>query len=106
MPLTERMVEAGSHVFGGLALRAKDCSVVAAGGNDRVENPIYHGEIDTLRRFFAFAERREPRAVSDVRLGDCVSRLPRSLDALRLRGRERRLRHAGQPHDVPRNLRR
>ena len=61
LPLTERMVERGNHVFGGLVLRAEDCSVVAAGSNDRVENPIYHGEIDTLRRFFALAERPAPR---------------------------------------------
>lgn len=61
LPLTLRMVEAGNHVFGGLVLRADDCSVVAAGSNDRVENPIYHGEIDTLRRFFALAERPAPR---------------------------------------------
>ena len=78
LPLTERMVEEGNHVFGGLVLRAEDCSVVAAGSNDRVENPIYHGEIDTLRRYFALAERAraawlhirsEPRALPDVRLG-------------------------------------
>ena len=62
LPLTERMVEAGNHVFGGLVLCAEDCSVVAAGSNDRVENPIYHGEIDTLRRFFALAERPAPQA--------------------------------------------
>lgn len=61
LPLTERMVERGNHVFGGLVLRAEDCSVVAAGSNDRVENPIYHGEIDTLRRFFALAERPAPQ---------------------------------------------
>lgn len=61
LPLTERMVERGNHVFGGLVLRAEDCSVVAAGSNDRVENPIYHGEIDTLRSFFALAERPAPQ---------------------------------------------
>ena len=61
LPLTERMVERGNHVFGGLVLRAEDCSVVAAGSNDRVENPIYHGEIDTLRRFFALTERPAPQ---------------------------------------------
>ena len=59
LPLTERMVERGNHVFGGLVPRAEDCSVVAAGSNDRVENPIYHGEIDTLRRF---SRSRSPRA--------------------------------------------
>ncbi len=64
LPLTERMVVEGNHVFGGLVLRADDCSVVAAGSNDRVENPIYHGEIDTLRRFFALAERPAP--------GECI----------------------------------
>ncbi|MDO5114946.1 MAG: nucleoside deaminase [Synergistaceae bacterium] len=60
LPLTEKMVEEGNHVFGGLVLRADDCSVVAAGSNNRLENPIYHGEIDTIQRFFALKERPAP----------------------------------------------
>lgn len=61
LPLTRSMVERGNHVFGGIVLRAADCSVVAAGSNNRVENPIFHGEIETLRNFFALAERPDAR---------------------------------------------
>lgn len=60
VPLTEMEVAQGNHVFGGLVLRASDCSVVTAGSNDRVDNPIYHGEIDTLRRFFAMEGHPSP----------------------------------------------
>lgn len=53
LPLTEEMVSRGNHLFGGLVLDKNSCRVITAGSNDRVENPIYHGEIDTIRRFFA-----------------------------------------------------
>lgn len=60
VPLTEKGVAAGNHLFGGLVLRADDLSPVVAGSNDRVTNPIYHGEIDTIRRFFALKDRPAP----------------------------------------------
>ena len=55
LPLTQRGVTAGNHVFGGLVLRADTLETVTAGTNNRQDNPIYHGEIDTIQRFFAAA---------------------------------------------------
>lgn len=52
IPFTEEQVKAGNHVFGGIVLD-KSGNIVTVGSNDRVTNPIYHGEIDTIRRFFA-----------------------------------------------------
>lgn len=61
IPLTEKKVGEGNHVFGGLVMSLSDCSVVTAGSNSRQDNPIYHGEIDTIRRFFALKDRPKPQ---------------------------------------------
>lgn len=60
LPLTEKMVAEGNHVFGGAVLRADTLETVVAGSNARVENPIYHGEIDAIRRFFALEAHPSP----------------------------------------------
>ena len=60
IPLTEKEVAAGNHVFGGLVLDKESCQVITAGSNNRRENPIYHGEIDTIRRFFAAPGHPDP----------------------------------------------
>ena len=52
LPLTEYEVTHGNHVFGGAILRADTFTSVMVGSNNRVENPLFHGEIDTLIRFF------------------------------------------------------
>lgn len=60
LPLTRRGVLAGNHVFGGLVLDARTLDTVTAGTNNRCVNPIYHGEIDTIMRFFALKDRPKP----------------------------------------------
>jgi len=57
LPLTERGVAAGNKVFGAAVLRKSDLSLVVAGTNDEVNNPLHHGEVDTLNRFYALPER-------------------------------------------------
>jgi tRNA(Arg) A34 adenosine deaminase TadA len=52
IPLTECEVTRGNHVFGGAILRSDTLTSVMVGSNNRVENPLFHGEIDTLNRFF------------------------------------------------------
>lgn len=52
LPLTESQVACGNHVFGGAIMRADTMTSVMVGSNNRVENPLLHGEIDTLNRFF------------------------------------------------------
>lgn len=52
LPLTESEVARGNHVFGGAIMRADTLTSVMVGSNNRVENPLFHGEIDTLNRFF------------------------------------------------------
>ena len=52
LPLTEAEVARGNHVFGGAILRADTLTSVMVGSNNRIENPLFHGEVDTLNRFF------------------------------------------------------
>jgi len=52
LPLTESQVAYGNHVFGGAILRSDTLTSVMVGSNNRRENPLFHGEIDTLNRFF------------------------------------------------------
>ncbi|MGV1087768.1 MAG: nucleoside deaminase [Mycobacterium sp.] len=57
LPLTERGVAAGNKVFGAAILRKSDLSLVIAGTNDETENPLFHGEVRTLNRFYEMADR-------------------------------------------------
>lgn len=57
LPLTERGVAAGNKVFGAALLRKSDLSLVLAGTNDETDNPLLHGEINTLNQFYELGER-------------------------------------------------
>lgn len=57
LPLTERGVAAGNKVFGAAILRKSDLSLVSAGTNDETDNPLLHGEINTLNQFYELTSR-------------------------------------------------
>jgi len=57
LPLTERGVAAGNKVFGAALLRKSDLSLVIAGTNDETRNPLWHGEVHTLKQFYEFSNR-------------------------------------------------
>lgn len=57
LPLTERGVAAGNKVFGAAILRKSDLSLVVAGTNDETDNPLLHGEINTLNQFYELTDR-------------------------------------------------
>jgi tRNA(Arg) A34 adenosine deaminase TadA len=61
LPLTARGVAAGNKVFGAALLRKDDLSVVIAGTNDETDNPLLHGEINTLNRFYELDQRPPTR---------------------------------------------
>ena len=52
LPLTRRGVAAGNKVFGAAILRKADLSLVLAETNNELENPLWHGEVHTLKRFY------------------------------------------------------
>jgi tRNA(Arg) A34 adenosine deaminase TadA len=57
LPLTERGVAAGNKVFGAAILRKSNLSLVVAETNDETDNPLWHGEVHTLKKFYELPER-------------------------------------------------
>jgi len=52
VPLTQKGVKLGNKVFGAAILRKSDLSLVIAGTNTETENPLWHGEVYTLKRYY------------------------------------------------------
>lgn len=52
LPLTVIGVAAGNKVFGAAILRKSDLSLVLAETNNELENPLWHGEVHTLKKFY------------------------------------------------------
>ena len=61
LPLTTRGVETGNKVFGAAILRKSDLSLVIAETNNELENPLWHGEVHTLKRFYELGERPDTK---------------------------------------------
>ncbi|MDX3929387.1 MAG: nucleoside deaminase [Shinella sp.] len=57
LPLTEKGVAAGNKVFGAAILRKADLSLVIAETNNETDNPLWHGEVHTLKRFYEQADK-------------------------------------------------
>ena len=57
LPLTERGVSLGNKVFGAAILRKSDLSLVVAETNNELDNPLWHGEVHTLKRFYELGDR-------------------------------------------------
>ncbi|MBO0125337.1 deaminase [Agrobacterium sp. OT33] len=57
LPLTARGVSLGNKVFGAAILRKSDLSLVVAETNNELENPLWHGEVHTLKRFYELGEK-------------------------------------------------
>jgi tRNA(Arg) A34 adenosine deaminase TadA len=52
LPLTATGVAAGNKVFGAAILAKSDLELVIAGTNDETQNPLWHGEVHTLKQFY------------------------------------------------------
>lgn len=61
LPLTTRGVALGNKVFGAAILRKSDLSLVVAETNNELENPLWHGEVHTLKRFHELGERPDTK---------------------------------------------
>lgn len=57
LPLTEKGVGLGNKIFGAAILRKSDLSLVLAETNNELENPLWHGEVHTLKRFYEMSEK-------------------------------------------------
>jgi tRNA(Arg) A34 adenosine deaminase TadA len=61
LPLTARGVAAGNKVFGAAILRKSDLSLVLAETNNELENPLWHGEVHALKRFYERSDRPDTK---------------------------------------------
>ncbi len=66
LPMTAAGVKQGNKLFGAAILRKSDLSLVLAETNNEMENPLWHGEVHALKRFYEMP--KETR--SDTR--DCI----------------------------------
>lgn len=63
LPLTERGVAKGNKIFGAALLHKHDLSTLLAETNNELENPLWHGEMHTLKRYYEMpADQRPPPA--------------------------------------------
>ena len=63
-PVTQAGVARGNKLFGAAILRKSDLSVVVAETNNEIENPLWHGEMHAIKRFFELPAAQRP-AVKD-----------------------------------------
>lgn len=66
LPKTEAGVAAGNKVFGAAILRKSDLSTVIAETNNEMENPLWHGEMHALKRFYELPADSRPDT------GECI----------------------------------
>lgn len=59
-PKTEAGVAHGNKLFGAAILRKSDLSVVIAETNNELENPLWHGEMHALKRFYELPKADRP----------------------------------------------
>lgn len=60
LPLTRQGVECGNKIFGAAVLRKSDLGLVVAGTNEETLNPLFHGEVSCLNRFWALSAADRP----------------------------------------------
>lgn len=60
VPKTAAGVAAGNKLFGAAILRKDDLSVVIAETNNELENPLWHGEVHALKRFYELPKATRP----------------------------------------------
>ncbi|MCM5558647.1 deaminase [Pleomorphomonas sp. JP5] len=57
LPQTRKGIAAGNKVFGAALLDKRDYSLVLAGTNNETENPLWHGEVHTIKKFYEIKDR-------------------------------------------------
>jgi tRNA(Arg) A34 adenosine deaminase TadA len=60
LPATGEAVSRGNKIFGGGMLRKSDLSTIIVGTNNETENPLWHGEVHTIKRFYEMGRQNRP----------------------------------------------
>lgn len=66
VPMTRAGVTKGNKLFGAAILNKTDGSLVLAETNHELENPLWHGEVHALKRFYELPKKARPAT------GDCI----------------------------------
>ncbi|MEO3384700.1 nucleoside deaminase [Mesorhizobium sp. CAU 1741] len=65
-PKTAAGVAKGNKLFGAAILRKDDLSVVVAETNNEMENPLWHGEMHALKRFYELPKADRPETAECI----------------------------------------
>ena len=60
LPETRDAVAAGNKIFGAALLRKDDLSTVLVGTNNETQNPLWHGEVHTIKLYHEMPDRPPP----------------------------------------------
>ncbi|MEM7259013.1 MAG: nucleoside deaminase [Pseudomonadota bacterium] len=60
LPLTEQGVALGNKIFGAALLRKSDLTTLLAETNNELENPLWHGEMHLLKRYYEMPTESRP----------------------------------------------
>ncbi len=60
LPLTKAGVTAGNKIFGAALLHKDSLETVVAETNNETENPLWHGEMHALKRFYEIPDAQRP----------------------------------------------
>jgi tRNA(Arg) A34 adenosine deaminase TadA len=63
MPLTREGVRSGNKIFGAAMLKKSDLSTIIAGTNHETENPLWHGEVYTIKQYYEMVNKDESKRV-------------------------------------------
>ena len=66
LPLTIKGVDTGNKIFGAAIINKSDYSLVVAESNNETENPMWHGEIHTLKKFYELDSKTRPNEKSCI----------------------------------------
>jgi tRNA(Arg) A34 adenosine deaminase TadA len=61
-PLTRKRVALGNKIFGAAILRKSDLSLVIAETNDETNNPLWHGEMHAIKKFYELPKEGRPES--------------------------------------------
>ena len=61
IPETKIAISKGNKIFGAAILNKKDFTTVCIGVNNEIDNPLWHGEISVLNKFYSISSHKRPR---------------------------------------------
>ena len=60
LPLTEKGVTKGNKIFKTAIIKKDDLSLVIAETNNEIENPLWHGEMHAIKKFYELNSEKRP----------------------------------------------